>query len=88
MVKGVSKRVIVIKSPDKRIFDEAIFIVREDVTAKVTGDDILKEAQTVAGAYVKTHIKKGFWNRLSPAAAAFLGATATALLWALFHFAF
>ena len=42
MVKGVSKRVIVIKSPDRRIFDEAIFIVREDITSKVTGDDILK----------------------------------------------
>lgn len=88
MVKGVSKRVIVIKSPDRRIFDEAIFIVREDVTSKVTGDDILKEAQDVAGKYVKTHIKKGFFSRLSPPAAAFFGAGLTAAVWALFHFVF
>lgn len=88
MVKGVSKRVIVIKSPDRRIFDEAIFIVREDVTAKVTGDDILKEAQDVAGKYVKTHIKKGLFSRLSPSLAALCGAGMTAAVWALFHFVF
>ena len=88
MVKGVSKRVIVIKSPDRRIFDEAIFIVREDVTAKFTGDDILKEAQTVAGNYVKTHIKKSFLSRLSPPLAALCGAGMTASIWALIHFVF
>lgn len=88
MVKGVSKRVIVIKSPDRRIFDEAIFIVREDVSAKVTGDDIIKEAQTVAGTYVKTHIKKGLFSRLSPPLAALCGAGMTAAVWALFQFVF
>ena len=30
VVKGVSKRVIVVKSPDPKIFEQAIFIIRED----------------------------------------------------------
>ena len=30
VVKGVAKRVIVVKSPDPKVFEEAIFIVRED----------------------------------------------------------
>ena len=88
MVKGVSKRVIGIKSPDRRIYEEARIIVREDVSAKVTGDDIIKEAQTVAGTYVKTHIKKGLFSRLSPPLAALCGAGMTAAVWALFHFVF
>ena len=30
MVKGVSRQVIVVSSPDRRYFDEAIFILRSD----------------------------------------------------------
>ena len=30
MVKGISRRVIVVKSPDPRLFEEAIFIVKEE----------------------------------------------------------
>ena len=30
MVKGISRRVVVVKSPDPEIFDEAIFIVRDE----------------------------------------------------------
>ena len=38
VIKGVAKRVIVVKSPDPKVFEEAIFIVREDYmkTAGVT----------------------------------------------------
>ena len=32
VVKGVAKRVIVVKSPDPKVFEEAIFIVREDLS--------------------------------------------------------
>ena len=31
MVKGISRRVIVVDSPDPRVFDQAIFILRNDV---------------------------------------------------------
>jgi len=54
MVKGVNRRVIVVKSPDPRYFEEAIFIVKEDVS--LTGVDtkrVLEEAEAVARGYVK-----------------------------------
>jgi len=60
MVKGVTKRVVVIKSPDKRIFEEAIFIMREDAfkTAGVTAEDIVNEACKIASSYTKPTINK------------------------------
>ena len=57
MVKGITRRVIVVKSPDPRYFEEAIFIVKEDVT--LTGVDatrVLEEAREVAGSYAKQQI--------------------------------
>ncbi len=53
VVKGVAKRVIVVKSPDPKVFEEAIFIVREDYmkTAGVTRAQLLNEARQAAGAY-------------------------------------
>lgn len=59
MVKGLSRRVVVVKSPDPKIFEEAIFIVREDVlrSGGRSRSDILREAERVADSYVKTHFK-------------------------------
>ena len=59
MVKGLSRRVVVVKSPDSKIFEEAIFIVREDVLCSGgrSRSDILREAERVADSYVKTHLK-------------------------------
>ena len=54
MVKGISRRVVLIKSPDPKIFDEAIFLVREETAKKpgVTYEQILHEAANVApGAF-------------------------------------
>lgn len=53
VVKGTAKRVIVVKSPDKKVFEEAIFIVREDYmkTAGVTRSQLLSEARRAAGSY-------------------------------------
>ena len=33
MVKGISRQVIVVQSPDKKLFDQAIFILKEDAVA-------------------------------------------------------
>ena len=58
MVKGTSKRVVVVKSPDSRVFEQAIFIVREDFLAKRAGGggDILREAQDVADHYIRSTV--------------------------------
>lgn len=44
MVKGISKQVIVVQSPDKKLFEQAIFILREDAK-NVTQEALLKEAR-------------------------------------------
>lgn len=84
LVKGVSRRVIVIKSPDPNLFEEAIFIVREDVISKggVTSDEILKEAQRVADVYVKNNLHGSRKRARLPAPAfAAAGAGLTGVLW-------
>lgn len=54
MVKGISKRVVVVRFPDTRVFEQAIFIVREDATATgISADQVLREACQVADGYVR-----------------------------------
>ena len=43
MVKGISKQVIVVHSPDPKLFEQAIFILKEDAQG-VTDEQLLKEA--------------------------------------------
>ena len=54
VVKGTAKRVIVVKSPDKRVFEEAIFIVREDYmrTSGITQSKLMEEARAAAERYL------------------------------------
>ena len=48
LVKGVSRQVIVVKAPDPRFFEQAIFILKEDAFGRgVTADDVLQEAPDV-----------------------------------------
>ena len=44
MVKGISRRVVVVESPDQRFFEQAIFLIREDALGKegVTDEQILR----------------------------------------------
>lgn len=89
MVKGVARRVIVVKTPDRRLFEQAIFIVKEDAFSKdgVSADQVLAEAQRVADGYVRRN--SGIRKRLScipaPAYAA-AGAIAATAVWALAFF--
>jgi len=55
MVKGVSRRVVVVKSPNKRLFEEAIFILSEEAlrAGGITAEDIISEACTIASTYVR-----------------------------------
>ena len=46
LVKGVSRQVIVVKAPDPRFFEQAIFILKEDAFGRgVTADDVLQEGR-------------------------------------------
>ena len=68
MVKGTTRRVIVVKAPDPRYFEEAIFIVKEDVCLQgVDPERVLKEAQTVAGSYIKAQaVHRRVLRRIPP----------------------
>lgn len=69
MVKGVTRRVVVVKSPDKRLFEEAIFILSDDAlrAGGITAEDIVSEACSVASTYVRRNTVKGFKKYLLPA---------------------
>ena len=51
MVKGINKRVIIVKAPENGLFDEAIFVVREDASRGITPEALLRQAQSTAGRY-------------------------------------
>ena len=53
MVRGTSRRVIVVESPDTNLFEQAIFIVRNDALSKdgVTAQQLVDEACRVARSY-------------------------------------
>lgn len=84
VVKGISHRVIVVKSPDK-YFEEAIFVIREDVLNSRGADSaaILKEARRVANSYVKKSPKsrKRFISKLPAPFFVAAGAAATTIAW-------
>ena len=46
MVKGISRQVIVVHSPDPKLFEQAIFILKENVTDQgITNEALMKEAR-------------------------------------------
>lgn len=62
MVKGITRQVILVKSPDPRLFEEAIFIVKEEALNRegVTTEQIMREARQAADGYLK---QGNAWNR-------------------------
>ena len=86
MVKGVSRRVVVVNSPDPRIFEQAIFIVRNDALTKdgVSSREIVEEAERVARSYTQGAGKLSrHWRALPPALYAVMGAGGIGLVWLL-----
>ena len=78
MVKGVSRQVIVVQSPDRKLFEQAIFILREDAPQEgITDEMLLREARQAARRRGKQPLvaQGPLW--------AAGGALATALVWLL-----
>ena len=89
MVKGITRQVILVKSPDPKLFEEAIFIVKEEALARegVSADQVLKEARQAADGYLK---QGRAWNRrmdrLPGLAWGGIGAALASLGWAVWLF--
>ena len=77
MVKGISRQVIVVRSPDPKMFEQAIFILR-DGQQGITDEVLLKEANRLIG---KQHRRMD--ARMSAAGPlwAISGALVTGLVW-------
>ncbi len=57
MVKGVSRQVIVVASPDKKVFEQAIFILKDGAENRGISDTmLLKEAQKAIGVPKKREL--------------------------------
>ena len=84
MVKGISRRVVVIDSPDQRYFEQAIFLVRNDAAGQgVTAQELVEEARRVARNYAGGDHGRltRAWRELSPAICTLMGAAGIGLVW-------
>lgn len=78
MVKGISRQVIVIHNPEEKLFEQAIFILKEKAISQgVTDDVLLQEARRLITAPQKQKLlhSRPVW--------AFGGALLTGLAWLL-----
>lgn len=90
VVKGTNKRVVVVRSPDPRIFDEAIFIVRDDFLQKNPdgAKALLEEARRAADDYVRLHAgRRRLPKRVLHPLYAAAGAAAAGAAWLAVRFA-
>ncbi len=58
MVKGVTKRVVVVYCPETRYFEQAIFMVREDALNGAEQERVLREACRAADSYIRLRGEK------------------------------
>ena len=85
MIKGISRRVIVVKSPDRRFFEEAIFIVREGAVGVpgVTAEQVVEEARRVADGFVGKCRRQRWYRRIPAPGYAVIGALVSTALWSI-----
>ena len=82
MVKGISRQVIVVHAPDPQLFEQAIFILKDNVGEGITEEALLKEARgAIRGSEDRPGKKRHFY--LYGAVWASGGALMTGLIWLL-----
>ena len=82
MVKGISRQVIVVHSPDPKLFEQAIFILKDEAAGRqsITEEALLKEAKHLINLSDR---KASVFRRLYGPAWAAAGASVTAIAWLL-----
>ena len=82
MVKGTSRQVIVVNAPDPKLFEQAIFILKDDAVGEgITDEALLREAQDILRSGEGKYRKRKLW--LHGAVWAAGGAFLTGLAWLL-----
>ena len=80
MVKGISRQVIVVHAPEPKLFEQAIFILKDDAVGEgVTDEALMKEAQEAIRGYDRPTKKRHLY--LYGAVWAAGGALVTGLAW-------
>ena len=82
MVKGISRRVIVVDSPDPQIFEQAIFILRTD-GGGVSSQQLVDQAVRIAKSYARCQGLPRRRVRVPGWLWAAIGAAAIGLTWLL-----
>ena len=77
MVKGVTRQVILVDSPDRQRFEKAIFILRDG--SRESAEELLDQAREIADRSMGRDGRKR--RSFPPPAWALLGAGLTGLLW-------
>ena len=86
MVKGLSRRVIVVDAPDPQLFEQAIFILKNDALSGggVSADQVVTEACRIAHEYAESHNgRKNFFRSIPAPCYAAIGAGGMGLAWLL-----
>lgn len=78
-VKGISRQVIVVESPEPQLFDQAIFILKEGA-AGVTEEQLLREANRLIQ---RPHGNKKGGYKLRELLLLGIGASVTGFVWLL-----
>ena len=60
MVKGISRQIIMVDAPEPKLFEQAIFILKEDMEA-VSDEALLKEARQIIHGQDKLSRKRHIW---------------------------
>ena len=84
MVKGVSKRVVVVREPGNGMFEQAIFIIKNEENLKnYSAEEMIKEACITAELYTERTSGRGrdFMEKVPAPIFALLGAAVTAIIW-------
>ena len=82
LVKGVSRRVIVVDSPDPQVFEQAIFILSSD-GAGVSQQQLVDQAVRVAKRYARTHGVPTRSFRMTPPLWMAAGSAVIGAVWAM-----
>lgn len=84
MVKGSARQIILVKSPDPKLFDEAIFVLREEALNRegVTAEAAIAQARQAADSYLKNGKLEGHQPKLPAPLWGVIGAVASSLCWA------
>jgi hypothetical protein len=62
MVKGISRQVILVQSPEPKMFEQAIFILNDKAIGEgITDDALLQEARQAIRGYDKQSRKRHFY---------------------------